>query len=416
MKNVVLCICCVGLMLVLAACSGALPEDATLEPAITKPKPATRNIYAAVNTSKTATFSFINDEGLSTSYTVTESASWLTITNGASGNLAANQSATVTVRGTCGAAPSQRSATVTVTSTRDVETMRVVLYCSAYNITLIFNSTITEGQKQVFRTAAARWSQLVTGDVADIPPFNKPFNACGANEPAFNSAVDDLVIYAAVTPIDGAGGILGSAGPCYYRTTGGLPIYGTMRFDSADVASLEAGGTFDEVILHEMGHVLGIGSFWQFPPYFNLINYAPTTTTCRNTTTFTTQPGFTGADAKLEYGVLGGSGNVPVENQYGAGTKCAHWDEERFDNELMTGFLGGTSSATVNPLSRMTVGSLKDMGYQVNKNPANPYSIPSCSPACLRQQSDGVDIANREIILAPVGRVGNDGTVEHFKK
>jgi hypothetical protein len=163
-----------------------------------------------------------------------------------------------------------------------------------------------------------------------------------------------------------------------------------MRFDSADVANLEAGGTFDEVILHEMGHVLGIGSLWQVPNFFNLINYAPTTLPCRNTPTFTTQPTFTGASARLEFNVLGGVGNPPIENGFTAGTKCVHWDENFFNNELMTGFLDSGS----NPLSRMTVGSLRDLGYQVNKNPANAYSIPSCSPNCLRTEPSGVDIAN----------------------
>jgi hypothetical protein len=140
------------------------------------------------------------------------------------------------------------------------------------------------------------------------------------------------------------------------------------------------------------------------------------TVSCRNTTTFTTVPKFTGVSANLEFGLLGGIGNAPAENGGGAGTKCAHWDEETFDNELMTGFLGGTSSSTVNPISRMTVGSLKDLGYQVNKNPANPYSIPSCSPACLRTESVGLNIARREVVLTPIGTVGPNGAVNLLKK
>ena len=62
-------------------------------------------------------------------------------------------------------------------------------------------------------------------------------------------------------PIDGAGGVLGSAGPCLIRDTGPTAV-GRMRFDTADLASLEGGGQLDEVVLHEMGHVIGIGSLW----------------------------------------------------------------------------------------------------------------------------------------------------------
>ena len=35
-----------------------------------------------------------------------------------------------------------------------------------------------------------------------------------------------------------------------------------MEFDSADVASMFANGIWTNVILHEMGHILGIGTIW----------------------------------------------------------------------------------------------------------------------------------------------------------
>ena len=41
-----------------------------------------------------------------------------------------------------------------------------------------------------------------------------------------------------------------------------LPTLGSMRFDSADLQSLLDDGTLDDTILHEMGHVLGIGTIW----------------------------------------------------------------------------------------------------------------------------------------------------------
>lgn len=400
----------VFLALFLASCSQNSPGG-TLKPALSVPSPSRISLFMHTNTSRSASFTFRNNFDTSTTYTATESASFLSITSGASGTLAVNQSARVTVLGTCGSTPGQFSAIVTITTPNDVETVKVTLFCSAYDIQLIFNSNVSTARRAVFATAASRWTQMVIGDVANIA-LNKAANACGAGEPAFNATVDDVVIYASVQPIDGVGGILGSAGPCFIRNAGGLPVYGTMRFDSADVANLEAGGTFDEVILHEMGHVLGIGSLWQFSPFFNLINYAPTTTTCRNTTTFTTLPTFTGASANLEFAILGGSGGAKVEDGFSAGTKCVHWDEGFFNNELMTGFLDSGS----NPLSRMTVGSLKDMGYVVNKNPANSYSVPACSPACLQSQKVGLDIATREIILTPVGGVGPDGTIKLLKK
>ena len=36
-----------------------------------------------------------------------------------------------------------------------------------------------------------------------------------------------------------------------------------MSFDTADLASMEADGTLVDVITHEMGHVIGIGTIWE---------------------------------------------------------------------------------------------------------------------------------------------------------
>ena len=35
--------------------------------------------------------------------------------------------------------------------------------------------------------------------------------------------------------------------------------HGFMRFDTADVEEMETSGNFDSVVLHEIGHVIGVG-------------------------------------------------------------------------------------------------------------------------------------------------------------
>jgi hypothetical protein len=37
---------------------------------------------------------------------------------------------------------------------------------------------------------------------------------------------------------------------------------GYMHLDVADVAQLAASGQLQDVVLHEMGHILGIGTLW----------------------------------------------------------------------------------------------------------------------------------------------------------
>ena len=63
---------------------------------------------------------------------------------------------------------------------------------------------------------------------------------------------------------------------------------------------------------------------------------------------------------------------MPVENTGGPGTAGGHWRETVFRNELMSGFI----SAPGNPLSRVTVASLGDLGYVVDAGAGEPYELP----------------------------------------
>ena len=264
-----------------------------------------------------------------------------------------------------------------------------------FDIQFVFGPNVTSSQKALFQQAGARWSQVITGDIANVP-VNKRSNLCGAGEPALNSTVDDVVIYAEVGPIDGRGSVLAQAGPCLVRS-GGVTSYGVMSFDSADVASVD----LTAVILHEMGHVLGIGTLWE---RFGLVNY---TSGCPST------PRYSGSSAKGEWNALGGSGNVPVENNGGPGTACGHWDEETFDSELMTGFIEPSGAI---PLSRLTAGTLEDLNYTVNKNAADSYSLPSCSPNCNSLAPQALNIAKSEVLLEPVGVSLPSGVTEVIER
>ncbi|WP_018467545.1 PKD domain-containing protein [Calidithermus timidus] len=259
-----------------------------------------------------------------------------------------------------------------------------------YNITLRFTGTLTTGQQAAFDAAAAKWGQVITQGFASIN-LNISADECASGFPAFNGSVDDILIDAAVVTIDGPGGILGQAGPCFTRISNDLTVYGIMRFDSADLDALESSGQLDEVIFHEMGHVLGIGTLW---------NYNRSLLTGAGTDT----PLFVGAKAVAEWQALGGSGNVPVENcrdknnnpisGCGSGTRDGHWREAVFDNEVMTGYL----NSGANPLSKVTIGSLEDLGYSVNYSAADPYTLPS-----LQASSSATKIPLNIILITPKG-------------
>lgn len=305
------------------------------------------------------------------------SVSWAAATGG--GTMAAPTSMTGpsgaasntwTLGGTIGA----QTATATVAGTTPAMVTfnaTATAVVSNYNITLRYISAISAPRQAVFDAAAAKWSTIITGDVPDVA-MNLAAASCGANSPALNETVDDVLIFVTVDSIDGPGTILGSAGPCSVRSSNRrLSIVGSMTFDSADVAMLEAGGTFEAVILHEMGHVLGIGTLWNIA--FGPLPYpAPLLIGAG-----TADPYFSGATAIAQFNANGGGvymgTPIPVENTGGPGTRDGHWRESVMGRELMTGFV----SLVSNPLSAITVGSLADAGYMVSYANADPYTVNS---------------------------------------
>jgi hypothetical protein len=86
---------------------------------------------------------------------------------------------------------------------------------------------------------------------------------------------------------------------------------------------------------------------------------------------------FIGLGASVVYGRLVNGGaprSVPVEDQGGPGTRDSHWRERTFGPELMTGYV--SRPGVLNPLSRVTVASLADLGYVVDVTAAEAYALP----------------------------------------
>jgi hypothetical protein len=273
---------------------------------------------------------------------------------------------------------------------------------SAYTMELRFlaPATTTMVHKQAFGDAAGRWMSIITGDTPDfdlnlLTPPGFAAGACfGMPNPFVNEVIDDIIIFVDLKFIDGVDGILGQAGPCGRLSGSQAPLIGGMTFDTADLANMIANGTFPEVVLHEMGHVVGIGSLW-------LTNDLPaliTNPSCPSSTGADTH--FTGTNALAEFAVITGgpwtgSGSttspVPVENTVGGcpGTRDGHWRESTFNTELMTGLIG----AAGNPLSRTTIASVQDLGYVVDISQADPYTLFSTTALHALTQS-GVRLVN----------------------
>ena len=266
-----------------------------------------------------------------------------------------------------------------------------------FNIDLKFLLPPTERQLEVFESAAARWERII---IKDKPSFTGTLPSSFAGfPPAVDGTLDDIVIEVALAPIDGPGGVLGRAGPRFVRTSDFLTLSGVMFFDVADLATLEFFGLFEDVIVHEMGHVLGIGTLWNVNvPALGIernLRQGPVS-----------NPYFSGQMANVFWNAEGGTEELPVENIGGPGTALGHWRESALNNELMTGFL----NLGENPLSRITAGSMKDLGYGaavVGEQYDLVKGTLGVDPdnTTLGMGEEGLNIAAMEEILQPIGFV-----------
>lgn len=227
---------------------------------------------------------------------------------------------------------------------------------------------LSTSQRSALESAVSRWREFLETDLTPVPAVRAAGSCGGASLPALNETIDDLVVYVESAPIDGVGGTLGSAGPCRVRGGSLLPYLGGMLFDTADLSSLEAQGRLEDVILHELGHVLGIGTVWALKGLLE----DPTDPGGPSNDTW-----FSGALATAAFEAIGGDEYddgeiVPVENdntRFGDGSLNRHWRESVFGTELMTPAIGFGAS----PLSVVTSESLRDLGYTVNSAVADPF-------------------------------------------
>jgi hypothetical protein len=156
----------------------------------------------------------------------------------------------------------------------------------------------------------------------------------------------------------GYGGILGFAGPTIIMLdeNTGIPkrsVAGVMKFDAEDFAVM-SDNDIEIVILHEMAHVFGIGTFWDLICGVRC-SQGDTSYTC--------------PEAKIKYQELGFSSNLRLETGV-----CGHFSESSFSSyqssELMTPIFEAYKEQ---PVSVVTLGALKDIGFEVLYEMADDY-------------------------------------------
>ena len=223
-------------------------------------------------------------------------------------------------------------------------------------------SGLTEAAKAAIVDAAKFWESAITGRSA-ITRSNQLTVTLSGKSLLYSNGSADTGTMALSGPqfgLDGPNLIISS----------GISTLNARRF-----AEFNANPTYlRNIMIHEFAHVLGFGTLWE-PVQFasstgqvfnfgkNLINRSNAT---YNANTY----------AGWAYGELTGSFTqtaVPIEP--GA---LAHWDETRFDTELLTPYAEVSGVAT--PLSQLTLAALRDLGWNLNFGVSQAYSLPPVAP------------------------------------
>lgn len=233
----------------------------------------------------------------------------------------------------------------------------------------------------IVRMAAERWEQIIIGKTSTNEYDIKM-------QITFDSNLAD--------------NILGQAGVMQYAhvngkyiPTSGLMVLSTKNWEQQKAAKKRDGLTNAYyTVLHEMGHILGIGTMWHANKLLN------------------GQGQYIGSAALREYRRVCRNENIPflpIENDGGGGTAGYHTEEglepnvslddrvgykdghkhslPGLDKELMTGW--AEIDAEVEPLSAISVGMLEDIGYEVNYGYADGFEMYDINGNQIQNKKDG---------------------------
>lgn len=218
-----------------------------------------------------------------------------------------------------------------------------------FNLNLNIFGTYSDNQKVLLQSAADFWEQRVTGYASQ----------------ALADAIGSLDVTIYSSNVDGGGGVLGFAGTLGETSAAtfgyATPTRGYLAFDEGDLPGISE-NLFFAVAVHELAHVMGFSDrFWELNGMID----------ASGDTTYGNGPDSQSIALEIYREEFDPNAEfIPIEEDFGAGTAFAHWDEALFGNpgatpgasrgnpELMTGFL-----STSWTLSDTSIASFEDLGY-----------------------------------------------------
>jgi hypothetical protein len=224
---------------------------------------------------------------------------------------------------------------------------------------------ISEGERTAyFGDAERRWANVITG---------WPHGPDGA------PALSALTIEVAIADLNPGGPLLdGSCRlahvdllewlPPYAGAAAFIPTRARMFIDANQFQGALQSRPFiiRDLIAHEIGHALGFGKIWSHRKLIRSSSEG--------------RKVYSGDNARAEYASWGGGSDLFIEDLGDSGTALDHWKEDPRDvtergRKMFYDLMSGTMGSGDNRLSRLTVASMSDLGYDVNMNAAEPYRV-----------------------------------------
>ena len=231
----------------------------------------------------------------------------------------------------------------------------------AFDIDLRWIGDVPRSVQRSVRSAARRWQRIVTGELPDVHT-TIPAEQC-LNDEDVDASIDDVMVFVAFRNTGEANPIASATSCVHDDDTRGMarrPIVGWIRVN-ADASDDWSSVTdlFDAIMAHELGHVLGFTE--DVLDASGYLRKSPATH-------------FAGPKAveafEEQCGTSYDGDPVPMEND------AAHWLDSALSGEIMGPNIGAGS-----PISKITVQTLADLGYEVDENKAEPFYRTVCSPA-----------------------------------
>ncbi len=255
----------------------------------------------------------------------------------------------------------------------------------SFDIDLVFVTPVSEETRLAAQRQVERWTEVIKGDLPEVS-ISGDFVDCGTwmrgADHRFFGKVDDLVVFVQIATISGGQGL---GGPCGLRDGSFLPYTGGLVLDVESAGTPDGGA---QTILHEIGHVIGIGTIWDKLGFLQGSGGD--------------DPHFSGPLAIAAFDAAGGENyrgsKVPISSDLG------HWAGDAFGwgypRELMM-----VSGGTV--LSAITIQSLADLGYVVDVTKADPFRLPDAGETTASKTV----ILRDDIPRGPMSIVNENGRV-----